>query len=211
MRESETDDVAAIPVTMGGGSLLPDYKINFKIKSNKNDFFNASSFSVFTAIFLFLAVVSPVFAQRGRNVSVGLGAEVNMNSGSDFGAGAVAAIDVGFADYWAVGLTVKGSHDFASAWVAEGGVLLRRYFPGRSPWQGETHSGFFLQADAGVHVILEDNVFMYAGDVLPRFMGGLRAGYRFLLGRSRAFYVEPFGRGGYPFAWGAGLMLGIRF
>jgi len=53
-------------------------------------------------------------------------------------------------------------------------------------------------------------VFMYEGDTLLRFMGGLRLGYRFLLGKRRFFYLEPYARGGYPFAWGAGIMAGIR-
>jgi len=51
---------------------------------------------------------------------------------------------------------------------------------------------------------------MYEGETLLRPMGGLRIGYRFLPGAKRNVYIEPFARGGYPFAWGAGLMVGIR-
>jgi hypothetical protein len=161
-------------------------------------------------VFFFVVSVT-AHSQNDRRVSVGLGPEINNNSGTAFGVGAVAALDVNLGDYWAVGLTAKGSHDLSSAWVLEGGGLVRRYFPGNPPQQRERHSGFFMQIDAGAHFIAEDNVHMYEGDTLLRFMGGLRVGYRFLLGASRYFFLEPYARGGYPFMWGAGLMAGIRF
>ena len=142
-------------------------------------------------------------------MSLGLGAEINMNSGSEFGVGVMAALGFNFGRYWAVGLMAKGSHDFSSAWVLEGGGVVRAYFSGRSPWQGEFHSGLFAQAEGGVHYIMEDNVYMYEGESLLRPMGGLRVGYRFLLGP--VIYLEPYGRGGYPFLWGAGAIAGVRF
>jgi len=147
---------------------------------------------------------------REKRLGIGLGPEANMNSGSNFGLGAAVFVDFNFSDYWATGLAVKGSHDFSSAWVFEGGVFLRRYIPG-DPTQGKgKHSGFFLQTDMGVHLIIEDNVFMNEGDSLLRFMAGVRAGFRFLPG-SGSFYIDPFIRAGYPFLWGAGLVGGIRF
>jgi len=176
---------------------------------------SASSFATLAAFFLvFTAVIpgAPVFGQHEKVVSIGMvGAEINMNSGSAFGVGAVVALDFNFGDRWAAGLTAKSSHDLSSAWVMEGGVLIRRYFNGDPTWQVEKHSGFFMQAEGGAHFIAEDNVFMYKGDTLLRPMGGFRIGYRFLLGTNRVVYIEPFFRGGYPFAWGAGLMAGVRF
>ena len=151
------------------------------------------------------------YSQNDRRAGIGIGPEINMNSGTAFGVGVVVALDFNFGNYWAAGLSAKGSHDLSSAWVAEGMAFIRCYFPGRNPWQREYHSGFFAQADAGAHYIAEDNVHMYKGDTLLRPMGGLRAGYRFLLGASRYFYLEPYARGGYPFMWGAGLALGVRF
>jgi len=40
-------------------------------------------------------------------------------------------------------------------------------------------------------------------------MGGLRAGYRLPLGDM--FFIEPFGRVGYPFMFGIGALAGVRF
>jgi len=162
-------------------------------------------------VFLLLLVVTASSAfGNDKTFAIGLGPEINMNSGSAFGVSAALAVDFNFADYWAAGLTAKGSYDFSSAWVVEGGVLVRRYFSGREPRQGEKHSGFFGQLEGGVHLIVEDNVFMYEGDTLLRPMGGLRLGCRFLLGSGRSFYLEPYARGGYPFLWGAGLIAGFR-
>jgi len=41
------------------------------------------------------------------------------------------------------------------------------------------------------------------------FLGGLRGGYRFTL--ASHFYVEPYGRIGYPFAFGIGALAGLMF
>jgi len=149
--------------------------------------------------------------EAGKRVGIGLGLEINLNSGSDFGVSVIAAFDFNFSDYWAAGLTVKGSHDFSSAWVVESGGFLRRYIPGDPTQLKEKHSGFFFQADVGFHLIAEDNVFMNEGDRLLRFTAGVRSGYRFLPGQAGRFYIEPFVRVGYPFLWGAGLLGGIRF
>jgi len=171
-------------------------------------------------VFLLLIAAPSAWGQTAKTpadskiLSIGLGPEVNLNSGSGMGMGAIAAIDFSFAKYWAAGVTAKGSYDLSSAWVAEGGALIRYYLNsilvsrGKEPWQGVTHSGFFLQAEGGVHYIAQDNVFLYDGDTLLRPMGGGRIGWRFLLGNY--FYAEPYGRGGYPFLWGAGLVMGIR-
>jgi len=178
-------------------------------RKKKITFQSASSSCLFLAFFFVVSVTA--YSQYDRRVSIGLGPEINMNSGAGFGAGAVAAIDFNFGNYWAAGLSAKASHDMLSAWVTEGMVLIRRYFPGKKLWQREYHSGFFVQSDGGVHNITQDNVFMYEGESLLRFMAGLRIGYRFLLGAPRHFFLEPYARGGYPFAWGAGIGIGLRF
>jgi hypothetical protein len=124
---------------------------------------------------LLVTVTFSAFGQE-KLVSIGLGAEINMNSGSKFGVGAMAALGFNVGRYWAVGLMAKGSHDFSSAWVLEGGGVVRACFSGRSPRQGEYHSGLFAQAEGGVHYIIEDNVHLYEGETLLRPMGGLRGG-----------------------------------
>jgi hypothetical protein len=151
-----------------------------------------------------------------KTIAIGLGPELNMNSGANTGVGnlavgAVVAVDINFGSFWAVGITGKFSHDLSSAWVIEGELFVRHYFPGVPPRQKERHSGFFAQAEGGFHLIAQDHAFMNEGERLFRAMAGLRIGYRFLLGSSRFFYVEPFARAGFPFAGGVGLIGGIRF
>jgi hypothetical protein len=66
----------------------------------------------------------------------------------------------------------------------------------------QEHRNFFVQADIGAYLFLEE------GEVTPMFNGGLRVGYRIPLG---SFYIEPYGRGGYPYIFGIGLAAGVKF
>jgi hypothetical protein len=45
-------------------------------------------------------------------------------------------------------------------------------------------------------------------DVTPLFDGGLRVGFRIPVGER--YYIEPYGRGGYPFVFGIGVMVGVK-
>ena len=158
--------------------------------------------------FTALAIASAAFAQQAaaqqaaaqqaaaqeQKMAVGAGPEWNMNSGENF-AGALA---LGFdcrlpTEAFAAGITVAVSYNFDKAAVLEPAAMLRYYFLG----------GFFAQMDIGVTVIMED------GETTPLFLGGVRAGYRLPLGKM--FYVEPYGRFGYPFMFGIGALAGIRF
>ena len=80
----------------------------------------------------------------------------------------------------------------------EPAVLFHWYFLSRE------YTGWFAQAEAGALLILEDGE-----DIIPMISGGLRAGIRLPLGS--LFFVEPFGRFGYPVGFGIGVMAGIRF
>jgi len=146
---------------------------------------------------LFLAFSLSAFAQEEKKISLGLGPEFNMNSRENFAGGAVLGFDYNIARSFAAGLTVTGSSNFSGIVVMEPAALFRWYFLGNG------HTGLFVQADAGAWLVLED------GDFTPLFLGGLRAGFRVPLGSS--FYIEPYGRGGYPFVFGVGLLAGFRF
>jgi hypothetical protein len=143
-----------------------------------------------------LALSMNLYAQETK-AAVGLGLEWNMNSRVNFAGGAVLGFDYRFLRYFAAGLTVTASSNFDGITVIEPTALFRWYFLGKG------HSGFFAQAEAGAYLILEEGV------VNPLFDGGLRGGYRLPL--KQRFYVEPYGRLGYPFAFGAGVMTGVRF
>jgi len=131
-----------------------------------------------------------------KKFAVGLGLEFNMNSPKRYAGGVVLGFDYNLPYFLAVGFTAAYSNNFFGFSVMEPAALFRWYFLGKK------YTGFFAQADIGASLIFE------RGALIPMFLGGLRGGYRFPLGSS--FYVEPFGRLGYPFAFGIGVIAGIR-
>ena len=147
-------------------------------------------------VMLFLTFSLAVFPQE-KKMAAGLGLEWNMNSRHNFAGGAVLGFDFNLPRFFALGLTATGSTNFFGFNSIEGTALLRYYFLRKG------YTGFFGQADAGIFVFFED------GDVTPMPEFGLRGGYRLPLGT--LFYLEPYGRLGYPFAFGIGLMAGIYF
>jgi len=139
------------------------------------------------------------FAQEEEKTAVGLGLEWNMNSIKNFAAGAVLGYDYNLpaAVPFAMGVTVTASTNFFGAIAIEPAAMFRWYFLEKG------HSGFFAQVDLGTFLFFDD------GDFTPYFLGGLRGGYRLPFGSK--FYVEPYGRLGYPFAFGIGALAGIMF
>ena len=147
---------------------------------------------------LFLLIWSAAFAQDETKFAIGLGPEWNMNSKKNFGGGAVLAFDFNFGSSFAAGINATGSTNFSGLAVIEPAAMFRWYFLSRK------HSGLFIQADAGAYFVFENDE-----DYPVKFLGGLRAGFRLPLGAR--FFVEPYGRFGYPFMFGFGLLAGVRF
>ena len=137
------------------------------------------------------------FAQDGKKMAVGLGLEWDMNARENFAAGAVLSFDYAIFRSFAAGVSVTYSHNFSNNMAIEPAALFRWYFLEMG------NIRFFAQADAGAFLFMED------GETSPMFQGGLRVGLRLPVGQR--FYVEPFGRGGYPFAFGVGVAGGVRF
>ena len=160
---------------------------------------------IFLVILIIFVLGIYVFAEEdeqptentGKKAAIGIGPEWNMNSRENFAMGGVFAFDFNVGSSFALGLNVTASSNFDGITVIEPAALFRWYF------LGSDHTGWFVQADAGAYLILEDD------DLTPLFLGGLRAGLRLPLGE--ALFVEPFGRVGYPFAFGVGVMMGVRF
>ena len=159
-------------------------------------FSNNARLFIITVI-LILTFSQGAFAEDMYPVALGMGLEWNMDSRYNFAGGMVLGLDFNLGDSFAVGFTVTGSYNFFEIVCLEPAALFRWYFLGKG------YTGFFLQADAGVFLIFEE------GEVIPMILGGLRGGYRIPLGK--LWYVEPYGRAGYPFAFGLGVMAGIRF
>ena len=152
----------------------------------------------FFLLVLFLACCLTAFTQQDdKKVSVGLGAEWNMDSRHNFAGGALLVFDYRLPRFAAVGLMLEGSSNFSTMHVIEPAVLFRAYF------LENEYRGFYFQTDLGTSIIFEDG-----RDVWFRPMAGMGIGYRVHLGST--FYLEPFGRLGFPFAVGLGLVAGLR-
>jgi hypothetical protein len=156
-------------------------------------------------VLLLLSVISAnLFAQaetstEEKKFSIILGPEWNMNSRENFAAGAVVGFQYDFLHVFAAGIHFTASTNFNGIAVLEPMAMFRWYFltvPG-------TYAGFFAEADAGAYLVLED------GDMTPLFNGGLKGGFRLPLGDT--FFIEPYGRIGYPFAFGIGVAAGVKF
>ena len=161
-------------------------------------------------LFLFFLFASAMFAQTEQErMSLGLGVEFNMNSRFNFSAGATMSFDYVLPYGFATGFFIKYSHNFSDTAVIEALATLRRYFS-QTPY-----SGFFAQADIGFFYMIENEVYQIDGEEVeinktwPLFNIGIRGGYRLPFGN--IFYVEPYARLGYPFAFGVGIMAGIKF
>ena len=148
-------------------------------------------------MFCLAVVVFGDEVSSNSKMAIGIGPEWNMNSRDNFAAGAVLTFDFNIGSSFAAGINASASYNFDGIFVIEPAVTFRWYF------LGSDHTGWFVQADAGAYLVLED------GDIVPLFMGGLRGGLRLPLGDR--FFVEPFGRVGYPFMFGVGALAGIRF
>jgi len=166
---------------------------------------NAISAAIIFFLALFVIFSFNVFAQddetsgetenTNSKVAVGAGLEWNMNSRENFAMGALLGFDINFGASFAAGFNAIFSSNFTNFSVIEPAAFFRWYFLGKG------HTGFFAQAEGGVFIIFEESV-----SALP--MGGIRAGFRFPLGQK--FYIEPYGRLGYPFLFGVGAIAGMR-
>ena len=150
-------------------------------------------------VVLFFSLSFCIFAQEKREkpLSIGIGPEWNMDSRHNFAVGAVLGITYNLPNNFAMGLDISGSSNFSHIHVLEPDLFLRYYL------FTNNYSGLYIQIDAGAFLMFEDDEF------LPMIQFGFRGGYRWHLGSS--FFVEPYGRLGYPYAFGIGLVGGLRF
>ena len=145
---------------------------------------------------LFLACGLTAFSQE-KKMSAGLGLEWNMDSRHNFAGGTLFNFDFKLPRFMTLGLTVKGSSNFKDTYVIEPALMFRAY-----KLENE-YKGFYFQYDLGASIIKEED------DVWTVPLVAVGAGYRFHLGSS--FYIEPYGRLGYPVVFGIGAVAGIRF
>ncbi|MCL2094030.1 MAG: hypothetical protein FWH12_07535 [Treponema sp.] len=149
-------------------------------------------------VLLFLIIILPAAFSQDRLMSAGFGLEWNMNSHHNFAGGAVASFDYALLPYLALGLSVTGSSNFNGTSVLEP-TVHGRFYVFENCWGHK----FFAQYDLGAFLLMENQ------STRPLLDFGFRGGMRAPLGTT--FYLEPFGRWGYPFAFSLGLMAGNRF
>jgi hypothetical protein len=148
----------------------------------------------FIALALLLAANAPA---QDRSFSSGLGMEANVYSENGTAGGFVMAGDFTFLKLpFAVGISLAASTNGKGNGVLEPQAMFRWYFLSGM-------DGFFAQADLGLAAVMEE------GESKTNLLTGLRAGYRWNF--LEAAYLEPYGRFGYPFFWGLGLMMGLRY
>ena len=147
-------------------------------------------------LFLLCFILAASLSAQDKKTALGLGAEFNMNSREKFAAGAALSFDYALPLSLAAGLNITASNNFKGFTVIEPAAAFRWYFLNRQ------HTGLFLQAEGGLFLSIDEE------GASPMPLGGLRAGVRLPAGMN--FYIEPFGRVGYPFVFGVGLAAGIR-
>ena len=151
-----------------------------------------------------LLLVNSAFAQETGErteeagpLSFGIGLEWNMSSRHNFSGGLPVNLIYNLYRDFALGLNATGSSNFFSMKVIELSILARSYL------QKNDHTGPFIQGELGTFIIYEDEGETYMA------LAGARLGYRHPI--ARFLYIEPYGRLGYPFAFGVGIMAGILF
>jgi len=160
---------------------------------------NVKKHIIMICVILLLSLTG--FAQENTQhvISAGFGPEINMNARNNFAGGLTLSADYQLpipAFRFSAGLVISGSHNFSDTGVMETVGMFRWYF------MGDDYTGFFAQADVGMHFITEPTI----SPVL--FQVGVRAGYRMFL--TDMFYIEPYGRFGYPYFMGIGVLAGMR-
>jgi len=142
----------------------------------------------------FLFTVSNLSALSG--VFAGLGLEGNANTREGIALGGNLSGGVDLDNQFSLGLKMALSSNMDTVTTLEPAVFFRYYLPLKI-------SGFFAQAELGTAIYIEDN------KNYPAFLAGLVFGWHYNVGKN--WYIEPSIRGGYPFAWGVGFLVGLHF
>jgi hypothetical protein len=127
----------------------------------------------------------------------GVGPEWNMDSRDNFAGGIALSFDYNWFNNIAVGANLTLSYNFNDFAVIEPTLMVRDYI-----WEN-CHGQLFLQLDLGGLFFHEE------GQWVPMLELGVRGGFRKPVKTS--FFIEPYGRIGYPFAFGIGFITGRYF
>jgi hypothetical protein len=153
---------------------------------------------IFFVLLLGAGIVSAEEDSIPFRFSIGWGVEGNNNTEKNAAIAGVLTNDFALNTHFSIGTRLGFSHNLADLGTLEAGIMFRVYFLSRNS------SGPFIQADGGLsYIFRRDDTH---DDMTAKFLCGGTLGWRFRLG---SFYFEPYGRGGYPFIWGGGLVMGV--
>jgi hypothetical protein len=164
---------------------------------------------VFLSVMLAICCSAFAAAQGAMRLSVGLGAEGNMNTRENAAFGGSFTVDYGITDAWAAGIKFTASHNFGSTLVLDPTAFGRLYLfklisLAKVSDTGKTLlGGVYAQVGVGASVVQQKGY-----DIAPLVTGEAAIGWRFTFGD---WYVEPYARFGVPFIWGVGVSGGYRF
>ena len=138
--------------------------------------------------------------------ALGFMAEANKNCVESIAPAGGISFDYSFVRRFSFGLKAVVSYDLYGKRVDENEVVtfeplatLRAYVASPS---GEPGAGLFLEGQGGATILFVNDEVRSVGNA------GVSLGYRTAIGNA---YIEPYLRGGYPYLFGAGLSLGVRF
>jgi len=147
---------------------------------------------LFLAVILLCCLTAGIFAQ---GFFLGLGAEASAYTREGAAVGGSLVLGINLNSYFTTGIRASFFHNMDTLKAIDP-VVFFRYYP-------SSYLGLYLQAEGGYAILLE------MGEIFPVISGGLTAGWRFYLGEG--WFIEPSGRFGYPYMWGAGLTAGYNF
>jgi outer membrane protein OmpA-like peptidoglycan-associated protein len=164
----------------------------------------------FLLLSLFLFYAGNIYAAESeqfyKGISAGAGMDLNGYSRDGVSLGGLISVDYRFLPILAAGFKSGFGCDFTAITHAEAEIFTRLYFLRYTkPLNGLM---IFSQLEGGAAGIWENNS-SGGKENIWTFSGALAAGLR--LGLPSNFYAECYVRGGYPFIWGASIVLGHTF
>jgi len=142
----------------------------------------------------FLFTAGSLSALSGFFVGLGIEGNANTREGAALGGNLSGGADLD--SQFSLGLKIAFSSNVDTVTTLESAAFFRYYLPLKL-------KGFFAQAELGAAIYMEDD------ENYPAFLAGLAFGWHYNIGKN--LYIEPSIRGGYPFAWGVGFLVGLHF
>ena len=150
----------------------------------------------FLLFFTGILLVPGIHAQESITLGLSPEASAHTRAGVAVGGGLLVGLDIN--QQLAAGLKAAYYHNLDTVMTVEAQAFFRYTLP----WP-EGPGGPFVQAELGSDLFFENS------ELFPAISGGLSLGWSFVFAEN--WFVEPAGRFGYPYIWGATLTAGYKF